>query len=176
MRDLFRRDWERVRPRSDTPSELGVARSHLRPAGPHPGGELLVDPALDALRGELVTQEEVELRVVDPLNLALFTDMNDCNKEGALGETGFSTTGWPNHYESDQSNWVSCAVSNIDSIASSQNTNNPSHPMLFANFYELADINTGALGWINNFGLLHTDLSQKQAYATFRQLVPSASS
>lgn len=99
------------------------------------------------------------------------------NKEGALTETGYSSN-IVGHDENNMNDWVNCAIPDINAKAASQNTNNPSHPMLFANFYELADECTSGCSGnpLLHFGLLHTDLTPKTCYATFRLRLAAASS
>lgn len=101
---------------------------------------------------------------------ALFRDMADYNKEGALMETGYSSWVWPSG-QTDQNNWVSCALPNIKSKATAQNANDPLHPIILANFYDLVDANSGCACILGMFGLLDDLLGQKPAYGTFRTRV-----
>ena len=94
----------------------------------------------------------------------------DKGKEGAIMETGYSSTPAGQTMEQNQEAWVNCALPIIRSKVSLHNGNNAWVPMLIAGFYELVDQATG--GWtLDNFGLLRTNLSEKPAYDDFRSQV-----
>ena len=64
---------------------------------------------------------------------------------------------------------TSCSVPDIKNRVSSHNSQNPRFRYEFGSWYELIDASTNGGGNIEfHFGLLHTDMTRKPAYAEFQ--------
>jgi len=100
----------------------------------------------------------------------------DYGKEMAVMETGFSTYGWPSHYQTDQESFVNAALDEILARTNAINLQYPVNALLVVSWYELVDRCTGC--WEvpreePNFGILTSSApwGQKLAYDDLRYQV-----
>lgn len=111
----------------------------------------------------------------DPLD-ALTRIMDDYDKEGAVVETGFSTTGawepcppdyWHRHV--DQQTFVDQALPAIKSRVHARARTTPTRAILLASWYELLDVCI-CNDWAEerHFGILNADWTEKPAVANLR--------
>lgn len=101
----------------------------------------------------------------------LFDIMKDYLKEGAIMETGYSSwdVNWAN--QGDQAVWVNCNLPFLRDRIRTHAFDNPNLPLVLGGFYELVDaLETGPCGLVPqecHFGLLDSNLAEKDAYGNF---------
>jgi eight-cysteine-cluster-containing protein len=123
--------------------------------------------------------------------ISRINDPNDAwyGKKGAIVETGYSTwSGMNAHGEWDQQNWIdNYAFKTIMNKVKANNQNPAAFKIVFANFYELYDQNSGSWfcpdrWWFgcsfdikglanDHFGILHTDGTEKTAINSLKNYI-----
>ena len=72
--------------------------------------------------------------------------------------------------EASQTTWVNESLSTLRGLINSGNRTNQ-YDVLFGNYYQLIDVDTDGVGQETHFGILHSDLSHKEAYPSLRQMI-----
>jgi hypothetical protein len=88
-------------------------------------------------------------------------------KYGAVMETGFSSWILGFADESSQRTWINQSLTQLRTIISQANQVNE-YKVLFANYYQLIDVDTDGIGQEAHFGILHSDFTPKVGFNDLR--------